>query len=229
MNLPPSVCHASRPAGRAGGAATPAREGKTTSTLGLDSISEGTEIRLIRFDRSAQDGIYRGLQVISGKLYARTYDTLVARSPYRGYVPQLNERVTFGHAEITEAGFFKGVDRGELLFQPSSGEDTLGIVPEDIDWIRSSDSLRMEGRTVRKLVHNGSMPGRRVIELEIDHAMMHVPYESIEIVQIVPRGSGALAGFLIGAAVDLTAIILVVSAERQTEADCNSSWGRWRR
>jgi hypothetical protein len=67
------------------------------------------------------------------------------------------------------------------------------------------------------------MPGRRVIQLEAGGAMENVPYESIEIVQLRREGSGALAGFLIGAAVDLTVVILLVDAEQKSESDCNNS------
>jgi hypothetical protein len=74
-----------------------------------------------------------------------------------------------------------------------------------------------------KLVRAGNMPGRHVILLGSDNEELRVPYESIEIVDVGPSKSGAFTGFLIGAAVDITALILLVSAERSTEADCNRS------
>lgn len=143
----------------AGGAIHPAREGRITSTLGLDSIDVGTPIRLVRFDHSAIKGSFGGLVPYPGKMYAHRYDTLIARSAYRGFVPKLNQKITLRSAGISEEGFFKGIDRGELLFQPASEADTISVSLDDLDWLMASDSSRLEGKTVRKLVREGSTPG----------------------------------------------------------------------
>lgn len=197
----------------------PAREGKTTSALGLDSIEPGTEIQLVRYDRVTLTGSYIGLAVIPGKLYALTYDTLVARSAYRGFVPNLNQKITLRSAGRSEEGFFKGVERGEILFQPASGSDTVEVSLDDIDWLQASDSLRLRGTTAWKLIRDGSMPGRQVIQLEVNHEVQNVPYESVEIVLVKSTSSGAMAGFLIGAAVDITALIIAASVAH----DCNQT------
>ncbi len=207
----------------AGGASSPAREGKITSTLGLDSISTGTEVQLLRYDRGTVEGKYRGLALYPGRLYAHDYESRVARSGYMGFVPGLNQKILLRSSGISEQGFFKGIDRGNLLFQPDPGEDTVEVAVEDVEWLQASDSLHMQGRILRKLVRDGSMPGRRVIQLESEGGIQNVPYESIKIVQVKGTGSGALTGFLIGAAVDLTVVILLVDAERQSESDCNNS------
>jgi hypothetical protein len=204
-----------------GGAVHPAREGRITSTLGLDSIEIGTQISLVRFDRSTLEGSYKGLAVYPGKLYLRTYDTAVARSRYRGFVPKMNQKITLWSASRSEEGFFKGIDRGELLFQPALESDTEAVSLDEIDYLQASDSARLAGKTARKLVRDGTMPGREVIMLESNNLEERVPYESIEMVEVVRSGSGALAGFLAGAAVDLIAAVLVISAENQAEADCN--------
>jgi hypothetical protein len=207
----------------AGGASHPAREGRITSTLGLDSIHTGAEVQLLRFDRSTVEGTYRGLALYPGKQYVRLYESHVARSAYRGYVPELNQRILLRSSGMSEQGFFEGIDRGNLLFQPDPGSDTVEVSVEDVEWLQASDSLHLQGKILRKLVRDGSMPGRRVIQIEAGGEMMNVPYESIEIVQLRGEGSGALAGFLIGAAVDLTAVILIVDAEQKSESDCNNS------
>jgi hypothetical protein len=206
-----------------GGISQPAREGKITSSLGLDSISLGTDIQLVRFDRSTLDGSYKGLEVYPGKLYARTYDTLVARSAYSGFVPKLNQKVTLRSAGRSEEGFFKGIDRGELLFQSALDADTIAVSLEDIEWIQSSDSSRLAGNTARKLVRDGSMPGRRVILLEVDRHDQTVPYESVELVIVKSRSSGVLTGFLVGAAVDVTLLIIAATAANEVDSDCHRS------
>jgi hypothetical protein len=205
----------------AGGASHPAREGKITSTLGLDSIDRGTDIRLVRFDRTVLEGTFNGLEVYPGKMYARTYDTLVARCSYKGFIPGLNQRITLKSLERLEEGYFKGIDRGQVLFQPESDSDTLAVSLDEIEWLQASDSSRLNVRMAKKLVREGSMPGREIILLEVNREERHVPYESIEMVEVRGTGSGALTGFLIGAAVDITAVILIVSAERESEAECN--------
>jgi hypothetical protein len=205
----------------AGGAIHPSREGKITSTLGLDSIDVGTPVRLVRFDHSSLEGSFRGLLVYPGKMYARRYDTLVAHSPYRGFVPKLNQKITLRSAGMSEEGFFKGIDRGELLFQPASESDTISVSLDDLDWLMARDSSRLEGKTVRKLVREGSMPGRELILLGMDNMEENVPYESIAMVEEVRTGSGALSGFLVGAAVDVVAAVLMFSAVHQAESDCN--------
>ena len=207
----------------AGGAGSPAQEGKITSTLGLDSINTGTKVQLLRYDRVSVEGIYRGLVLYSDRLYARTYEARVSRSAYPGYIPELNQKILLRSSGIEEQGFFKGIDRGNLLFQPDPGEDTVEVSADDVEWLRASDSLRMQGGILRRLVRDGSMPGRRVIQLEEGGGIQNVPYESLEIVRIQGKGSGALTGFLIGAAIDLTVIILFVDAERQSESDCNNT------
>lgn len=207
----------------AGGASSPAQEGRITSTLGLDSINTGTEVQLLRYDRGSVEGIYRGLALYSGRTYAHDYEARVSRSAYMGYVPELNQKILLRSSGIEEQGFFKGIDRGNLLFQPDPGEDTVEVSADDVEWLQASDSLRMPGKILRRLVRDGSMPGRRVIQLEAGGGISNIPYESIEIVQMKGKGSGALTGFLIGAAVDLTVIILFVDAERQSESDCNST------
>ena len=206
-----------------GGAVHPAREGRITSTLGLDSIEVGTAIRLVRFDRSALEGSFQGLVMYPGKLYARRYDTLVARSAYRGFVPGLNQKITLHSAGMSEEGSFKGIDRGELLFQPASEPDTVSVSLDDVDWLIASDSSRLEGTTIRKLVRDGTMPGREIILLESDNLEQKVPYESIDMVEVVRTRSGALPGFLAGAAVDIVVAVLVFSAEHEAESDCNRS------
>jgi hypothetical protein len=169
------------------------------------------------------EGTYRGLALYPGKQYVRLYESHVARSAYRGYVPELNQRILLRSSGMSEQGFFEGIDRGNLLFQPDPGSDTVEVSVEDVEWLQASDSLHLQGKILRKLVRDGSMPGRRVIQIEAGGEMMNVPYESIEIVQLRGEGSGALAGFLIGAAVDLTAVILIVDAEQKSESDCNNS------
>jgi hypothetical protein len=205
----------------AGGASQPAREGKVTSTLGLDSIAVETDVQLVRYDRNVLEGTFKGLALYPGKMYARIYDTAVARSAYRGFIPKLNQEIMLRAGGTSDAGYFKGIDRGELLYQPSSGADTVGVPLDELDWLQASDSLRLEGRTARKLVRDGSLPGRRVIQLEISRETRNVPYESIEIVQVKARGSGAMTGFLVGAAVDLTVVALLVISANQAESDCN--------
>jgi hypothetical protein len=206
-----------------GGAVHPAREGRITSTLGLDSIAVGTAIRLVRFDHISLEGTYGGLAMYPGRLYALRYDTLVARSAYRGFVPKLNQKIALRSAGISEDGFFKGIERGALLFQPASEPDTVSVSLEDVDWLMASDSSRLEGKTIRKLVRQGSIPGREIILLQTDNRGEHVPYESIEMVEVVRTGSGALTGFLVGAALDVVAAIIVIGAEQQSESDCNRS------
>lgn len=206
-----------------GGAVHPAREGRITSTLGLDSIGIGTPVRLVRFDHSSLEGEYRGLATYPGKMYARRYDTMVARSAYRGFVPELNQKITLRADGISEEDFFKGIDRGEVLFQPASGPDTISVPLDELDWLMASDSSRLGGKTLRKLIRDESMPGRELIELESDNRGENVPYESIDMVEVVGTRSGALSGFLVGAAVDIVAAILVISAEQQAESDCNRS------
>lgn len=204
-----------------GGVSSPSRPGRVTSSLGLDSIIEGTEIQLVRFDRSTLDGSFKGLFLYPGKLYARTYDTLVGQSAYRGFIPELNQRITLTSAAGSYEGFFKGIDRGELLFLPVAETDTVSISLEDIDVIQASDSLRLEGKTARKLVRDGTMPGRRIILLEVGRQVVNVPFESVELVQLKGSSSGALTGFLAGAAVDVTVILLVAAAQNQAESDMN--------
>jgi hypothetical protein len=207
----------------AGGASQPAREGRVTSTPGLDSIALETDVQLVRYDRSVLEGTFKGIALYPGKMYARIYDTAVSRSAYRGFIPKLNQEIMLRAGGTSDAGFFKGIDRGEILYQPSSGSDTVGVPLDDLEWLQSSDSLRLDGRTARKLVRDGSLPGRRVILLEIGREVRNVPYESVEIVQVKARGSGALTGFLIGAAVDLTVVALLVVSANQAESDCNRS------
>ena len=205
----------------AGAKSDRSREVKTTSSLGLDSIDVGTPIRLVKYDRDTLEGSFNGIAVYPGKLYAFTYDTLVARSSFKGFVPKLNQRITLRSAGRADDGFFKGIDRGELLFQPVSESDTIAVFLDEIDWLQASDSLRLDGKTTRMLVRNGSMLGRRVVLLESRRAEELVPYETIENVEVLlpPSRSGLFKGFLAGAAVDIVLAVML------SNADCKSSSG----
>ncbi|HTY57764.1 MAG TPA: hypothetical protein VMF59_03065 [Bacteroidota bacterium] len=199
-----------------GGASRPALEGHVTSTLGLDSIVLGTEVQLVMYDRVTIEGEYGGLVVYPGKLYADRYASTVSHAAYRGFIPGLEQRVTLRETGGSFEGYFKGVDRGAILFQPDAGSDTVIVSPEDVVGFRASDSLSVDGKSVRRLIRDGTMIGRRVITLHVGNADQMFPYESVEVVLVKGHASGMLTGFLIGAVVDVTALILAASAE----SDC---------
>ncbi len=206
-----------------GGASRPARDDRVTTRLGLDSISLGTEIQLVRFDKNTLEGEYKGLALYRPRLYATTYDTAVARSSYRGFIPGLDQRITLRAAGKVDEVYFKGIDRGEVLFQPVSGRDTLAVAAEVVESLEASDSLPMQGWALRNLIRDGTMPGRRVILLGGNLGDQTVPYESIEIVLLKGNSSGAMTGFLIGAAVDVTVLIIAAITVNQAESDCNNT------
>jgi hypothetical protein len=199
-----------------GGATRPSLEGRVTSSLGLDSIALGTGVQLVRYDRVTLDGEYSGLVLYPGKLYADRYASLTSHAASGGFIPGLNQRITLQETGGAYEGYFRGIDRGGVLFQPVAGSDTVLIPSEDVVGIQASDSLRMDGKSVRALIRDGTMPGRRMISIRVNDAEQMVAYESVEVVIVKGHSSGALTGFLIGAVVDVTAIVLTAT----TVSDC---------
>ena len=196
-----------------GAESRPAREGGTTSTLGLESVEMGTRIRLHKYDQTTVEGSYRGHTTYPGKMYALWFDTLVARSAYKGFVPKLNQRITLRSAGRDDIGYFRGIERGGILFQALAGKDTAIVALDEFEWTQDSDSSRLDSRTVRKLVRNGSIPGRQLILLQNQQGEELIPYETVENVEVLPRKSGGWAGFLVGAIPDALILIGLATME----------------
>ena len=204
-----------------GQSSNPGTEGRVISGLGLDSIALGTDVKVVRYDHSAVVGSYDGLSPYPPRLYRARYDTLVARSGYRGFVPKLNQWITLTAGGKSSEGAFKGIDFGELLFQRDMALDTTSVPLEDVDCIQAFDSLRLEGPMLLKLVRAGTMPGRHLILLQSGGDVLRIPYESVEIIVTQPTNSGALTGLLIGAAIDVTVAIVIVVSMNEAADDCN--------
>jgi len=207
----------------AGSIGSPARDGRVTARSGLDSIPLGTEVNIVRFDRKSFHGEFAGLHPLPPRMYSRAYDTLAAQSAYARMIPKLGQQVTIVTIDGADSGSFRGVMMGEVTYQPPAGLDTVGVPLEEIRWIQAGDSLRLEGSVLRKLVRAGTIPGRTIALMNIDNAQVFIGYETVDIVETMPKSSGALTGFLIGAAVDLTVAILIVSSMNSAESDCKSS------
>ncbi|HUI11254.1 MAG TPA: hypothetical protein VL221_13070 [Bacteroidota bacterium] len=190
---------------------------------GLDSLSRGTGVNLVLYDRRSFRGDFVQLAPIPNRIYQKTYDTVIAKARYSRLIPRLGQHVVIFSQTGADSGEFAGISLSEALVQPANRPDTVGVPLDEIRWIQSADSNRLDGNVLLKLVHAGSIPGRYDVQLEVDHGIVDVEYERVDLVEVMPTSSGALAGFLVGAAVDLTAAILIMSAERDAESDCGSS------
>jgi hypothetical protein len=185
-----------------GASTRPALVGMTARATGLDSIDMGRTIRLHTYDRKVFEGSYKGRTTFPGKSYTLWFDTIVARSGYQGFVPKLNQRITLRFAGRDDVGYFRGIDRGGILFQSLTGKDTAVVALDAFEWIQETDSLRLDSKTASKLVRNGSIPGKQVVLVENRSGEELVPYETIERVDVLPQPSGGIAGLLIGGIAD---------------------------
>jgi len=206
----------------AGSATSPSHPGRYTVRGGLDSLAPGTDVNIVLYDRTSYQGKFAEVARIPPRLYRRIYDTVTARSSLARLIPRLGQTVTVYSTGGKDSGSFAGVSLGQVLVRTMDGLDTVGVPLDDVAWILISDSLRLEGHLFLKHVHAGTIPGMYVVRLNPDQNVITVGYETVDIVEILPQSSGALTGFLIGAAVDVTVIILAVAAENKAESDCNS-------
>jgi len=206
----------------AGSMTSPSRPGHTTVRAGLDSLRPGTDVNLVLYNRQSFRGDFERLVIIPPKVYGRIYDTVTAKTNYARVIPVRGHAVTVVSATGVDSGAFAGVALGELMIRPANRPDTVGVPLEDVRWIQSGDSTRMEGSLFLRLVRNGTIPGQYLVVLTADHVVVDVGYETVDFVEVMPQSSGAMTGFLVGAAIDLTVVILAVASADRAESDCNS-------
>jgi len=205
-----------------GSASSPSRPGRYTVRAGLDSLAPGTDVNIVLYNKTSYQGKFAELARIPPKLYRRIYDTVTAKSSLAPLIPRLGQTVTVYSTGGKDSGSFAGVSLGQVLLRTMDGLDTVGVLLDDVAWIQVSDSLRLEGPRFVKHVHAGTIPGMYVVRLGKDQDMITVGYETVDLVEILPRSSGALTGFLVGAAIDATVLIIACENAERSRSDCGS-------
>lgn len=203
------------------GAAADADDGKVVSPSRVTTLPRDTKVRVVERGRWIE-GRTDGLETTDDGTYAIRYAAAVACLP-DGAFPRLHESVTVHldegdrppvsfHAELL------GFDRESMTVLPA-GERT----PRDLELRRLAGLTLADGRSVdaialRDAVRTGAIPQRTALVLRTDRGRELIPLDRVDQVARRSSGSGKLAGFLVGAVID----VVVVTSIRK---DFEDGWG----
>ena len=178
----------------------------------IQAIEPGQKVELTLADGHVMKGKFTGLSPVPDTEYRRRYDE--ARVALRGVtddavdLPRLGVGATIVDASGNRAECeYLGFELGAIAFYLPNRADVSTLPFERLHTLADADGRRVDGATLRRLVHERKVPMRA--DVTIDNAG-RVRIE--EIAQLsISKGKGKMIGFLGGLAIDAIIVIVALS------------------
>jgi hypothetical protein len=208
----------------------------------VQTIKPGNKIMLILKDGSGLEGKFLGLDRVPEQEYAEAYSRIRQQKPEGVLLPEIGENITITDTLGKEWAYqFLGYDFRHIVLRPQGETESIRMSLNLMSRIVDNQGNIIEGETIRKLFSENRLPLLSAISIRQEPILNRIPESGIEVpvettrvaldkiyqIKVPIKKQAALTGFLIGAVVDVTVIIIaVVEASkpepRQQECDENS-------
>lgn len=204
------------------GAASDAEKPKEITIPGwkVDTLKVGVKIEVVQRDGTILNGYYNGLEAMSPEEYARVYAESLNRLPPDLHFSSLYEEVQFtfaapklGGPEVVLESRFQGFAPNAILFAalgPGNAATQKKSFYELLR-LRTHAGAVIEAKTICAVVRDGLVPVQLRLNI-FDPTSQQKRLLSIdEIQQLHQSGTprkGALTGFLVGAMIDFTVVVI---------------------
>ncbi len=177
----------------------------------LRTLAPGTGIAMFTHSGSKVEGDFLGMEELNRRDYDRVYLAAIETLGVGGNLPRPGDTIFFNHYDSPGGrvrGLFRGVDPGTVvLWRATSRYSFAGMRNLEGDSARQLDLSAL-----RAFTDEGRLPYITTgVRIQRGNDTVTVPVDDIVWIERSSGGSGKLTGFMVGAAVDVTVLIIAAS------------------
>lgn len=183
----------------------------TLSTGDAAALKSGDAVKVIQRDSSDVCGTYLRIYRVPLESYASAYEPVVASGAEKYSLPALGERVHVSLARDGQMyeGTMLGFGNRRMWIQADSCDSSARIPLTSIAEI-SSNGRFYSAESISSRLESGEIPQLFGIAVEDSTGLVQVPMERVARILVRDTPNSMLTGFCVGAALDVTALVVMV-------------------
>ncbi|MCG3157763.1 MAG: hypothetical protein DKINENOH_04399 [bacterium] len=189
----------------------------------VETLKAGSRIEALLWEGSSVTGKYTGIELMPLNQYDAIYSEALARLPEGIHFPGRGDTIIMTFAthvpetpETTVTGQLSRLELGNIrVVQNRTGTSSIvGWRLSELLHLSDQKGNHFTGETVRDLIGHGKIPVRSALALSEGGEKRLIAANQVQEIHVLPaKKSGALTGFLVGAAIDAVVLIAAASAD----------------
>lgn len=192
----------------------------TLPGMSAETVKPGVTVELTLKDGSRRSGKFVGIKHVPVENYEQAYNRSREQRPAGVLLPALGERITVvirsSTAKEPEKFWqtdFHGFDHDVVRMNTKVGKERQGWALSSVSKIIDAQNHEIAGETILNLLAAGQIPVLAVPVMILQKAKESttVAVDQIQQIQITNKRNGTLTGFLVGAGIDATILIIAAA------------------